>query len=220
MGIFGRIKHVVLAETNGWLDRIERPIDMVDQYLRSFNQELSKAQRALANQLFIEKRQAALVAETEAVIVKRARQAKLAVERGEDHIAKLALQEKILEEGKLAAYQAQYETIKNQTASLEEKIEQLRVKAEEFNHRRLLLASRANIAGSMKQLNQMAISFQTEPTSQGFARAEEQVLMMEAEVEALAHFTAPSKRTAPQYLDPRLKDDIELALAELKRPTV
>jgi phage shock protein A len=219
MGIFSRIKDVFLAETNGLLDKCEQPLNMVNQYLREFDQELSKGQKALANQLFIEKRQAALIAETEAEIKKRERQAKLAVEKGEDHIAKLALQEQIMQEKKQAAYLAQYESIKDQTKTLEEKIGQLLVQSEELNHRRLLLASRANVASSMKNINETVISFHTENVTKGFARVEEKVWMMEAEVDAMAHFSSPSKRSAPQYLDPNLKDDIQRALDELKQKT-
>ncbi|UJF32533.1 PspA/IM30 family protein [Paenibacillus hexagrammi] len=217
MGILSRIKNVILAETNEMLDKYEQSVHMVNHYLREFEQELAKGQKALANQLFIEKRQVAMIAEVEAVIEKRDRQAKLAVDQGEDHIARLALQEKLMQEKKLAAYTQQYEAIKEQTRTLEERIGQLLVQSEEFNHRRLLLASRINIASSMKQMSQAAVSFQTENVSKGFARAEEQVLRMEADIEAMAHFSSPVKRSAPQYVDPNLKDEIELALDELKQ---
>lgn len=217
MGILSRMKSVFLAETNGLLDKCEQPINMVNQYIREFDQELAKGQKALANQLFIEKKQAALIAETEAVIEKRARQAKLAVEKGEEHIAKLALQEKILLEKKLAAYRDQYQTIQAQTKALEDKINQLLAQYEELNHRRLILASRVNIASSIKNLSQAAVSFQTDNITKGFDRVEEKVLMMEAEVEAIAHFSSPTVRSAPQYLDPGLKDEIESAFQEMKQ---
>ncbi|MFB9328714.1 PspA/IM30 family protein [Paenibacillus aurantiacus] len=73
MGIFKRVKQLFLAETNGLLDKCEQPLHMVNQLLREFNQELAKGKELLANQLFIEKRQAALIAETEASIEKRNR---------------------------------------------------------------------------------------------------------------------------------------------------
>ncbi|MBP3961822.1 PspA/IM30 family protein [Paenibacillus lignilyticus] len=217
MGIFKRVKDLFLAETNGLLDKCEQPLKMVDQYIREFELELAKGQRALANQLYIEKRQAALIAETEAIIEKRDRQAKLAVKQDEEHIAKLALQEKLMHEKKLAAYSAQYATIQEQTKLLEERIGRLLVQSEEYNHRRLLLASRANVASSLKELNQNVVSFQTENVAKGFARAEDRILMIEAEMEAMAHFSSPVKRSAPQYLDPSLTADIDKELDELKQ---
>lgn len=217
MGIFKRVKSLFLAETNGLLDKYEQPINMVYQYLREFEQELAKGQHALANQLYIKKRQEALIAETETAIEKRERQAKLAAKQGDDHVAKLALQDKLLQAKKLSAYRTQYATIQEQTKTLEERISHLLVQYEEYNHRRLLLASRVNVASSLKEIGQSVVSFQTENIAKGFARVEEKVLMMEAELEAIAHFSAPAKRSAPQYLDPSLTADIEKELEELKQ---
>jgi phage shock protein A len=206
MGILRRVKELFLAETNGLIDKCEQPLNMVNQYMREFDQELAKGQKALANQLFIERRQAALIAETETQIEKRDRQSRLAVKQGEEQIAKLAIQEKLLEEKKLATYQSQYATIQEQTKVLEERIAQLLVQSEEFNHRRLVLASRAHVASSVK-----------ENVTKGFARAEEKIMLIEAELEAMQRFQSPVKRSAPQYLDPGLKDNIEKALEELKQ---
>ncbi|REE56305.1 phage shock protein A (PspA) family protein [Paenibacillus taihuensis] len=217
MGIFKRVKDVFLAETNGLIDKCEKPLNMVNQYMREFGVELEKGQRALAHQLFIEKRQALLIADAESAVDKRDRQARLAVAQGEDQIAKLALQEKLLQEKKLAVYREQYATIQEQTKVLEERIAQLLVQSEEYNHRRLLLESRVNVASSLKELNQSVVSFQTGSIVKGFARAEEKVLMIEAELEAINHFNAPAKRSAPQYLDPMLTPEIEASLETLKQ---
>ncbi|WP_042198875.1 PspA/IM30 family protein [Paenibacillus camerounensis] len=216
MGIFKRVKQFFLAETNGLLDKCEQPLNMVNQYIREFDQELARGQQALTNQLFIEKRQAALIAEAESAVQKRERQAKLAVERGEDHVAKLALQEKMMQEKKLTAYRLQYAAIQEQTKTLTEKIGQLLVQSEEYNHRRLLLASRVNVASSLKDIQQTVVAFQTENIAHGFARAEEKVLLIEAELEALNHFNSAAKSITPQYLDPNLAGEIEHALDELK----
>ncbi|MBO7743413.1 PspA/IM30 family protein [Paenibacillus sp. MWE-103] len=218
MGIFKRVKDVFLAETNELIDKCEKPLHMVNQYMREFGVELEKGQRALARQLFIEKRQAALIANAETAAEKRERQARLAVSRGEDQIAKLALQEKLLEERKLAVYREQYGAIQEQTKVLEERIAQLQAQSEEYQHRRLLLESRVNVASSLKELNQRAVAFRTDGIVRGFARAEERVLLIEAELEAMNRFSAPAKRSAPQYLDPTLTAEIESSLAALKQP--
>ncbi|MEH7299108.1 PspA/IM30 family protein [Neobacillus drentensis] len=89
-------------------------------------QEIVKGQKALARQIFVEKKQAALISETQAFEDKRNRQAKLAIERGEDGISKLAVQEKLVLEKQLHLYQEQAEAIKTQTQLLTEKIEQLK----------------------------------------------------------------------------------------------
>ncbi|MFB9328713.1 PspA/IM30 family protein [Paenibacillus aurantiacus] len=129
---------------------------------------------------------------------------------------KLALQEKLMQEKKLAAYQVQFETIQEQTKTLTEKIDQLLVQSEEYNHRRLLLTSRVNVAISLKDMNQTVITVQTANIAKGFARAEEQAFLIEAELEASTYFASTSKRSAPQFIDPNLSSEIDNALDELK----
>jgi phage shock protein A len=98
MGIFKRLKTIASADLNGVLDRMEDPIAMLNQYVREMEQDLAKGQDALSRQLFLKNKQQSLIWETETLIAKRAGQAKLAVERGEDSMAKLALQEKLTHE--------------------------------------------------------------------------------------------------------------------------
>src|SRR6478609_4703012 len=96
MGIFKRLKTITMAEINGLLDGIENPIAMLNEYSREMEEEIAKGQQALARQIFVEKKQEALISDTKALVDKRVRQAKLALEHGEEQMAKLAVQEKLL----------------------------------------------------------------------------------------------------------------------------
>jgi len=86
MGIFKRLKTITMAEINGLLDGIEDTIAMLNEYSREMEQEIAKGQNALARQIFVEKKQAALISETKSVVDKRTRQAKLALEQGDEAI--------------------------------------------------------------------------------------------------------------------------------------
>ncbi|MCQ6278610.1 PspA/IM30 family protein [Bacillus sp. EB600] len=184
MGIFKRLKTITKAELNGLLDGLEEPIAMLNEYSREMEQELAKGQQALARQIFVEKKQAALILDTQALVDKRTRQAKLAIDKGEEAMAKLAVQEKLIHEKQLKLYLEQYETLKGQTQSLTEKLNELRGKYHELQHRKILLASRANVAQCTKQIQKATVSFQTDTIARGVARAEERILMMEAQVQA------------------------------------
>ncbi|MEH7094949.1 PspA/IM30 family protein [Neobacillus vireti] len=184
MGIFKRLKTITMAEINGLLDGIEDPIAMLNEYSREMEQEIVKGQNALARQIFVEKKQAALIAETKSVVDKRTRQAKLALEQGDEAIAKLAVQEKINKENQLQLYVEQLESIKGQTQILVEKLDQLKETYNQMLQKKILLASRANVAQSMKQIQKVTVSFNTDDIARGVARAEEKILMMEAEVQA------------------------------------
>ncbi|MCE4050760.1 PspA/IM30 family protein [Bacillus sp. Au-Bac7] len=191
MGIFKRIKTIARADINSLLDSMENPIAMLNEYTREMEQELSKAQSALSRQIFVEKKQAALISQTKELVEKRVRQAKLALEKGDEGIAKLAVQEKINLETQLNLYEQQLITLKEQTNILKGKFNELQVTYNELQHKKILLASRANAAKSIKQIQKVTIDFNGETITKGITRAEERILFMEAEVQAGSYTSNP-----------------------------
>lgn len=216
MGIFKRIKTIAKADINGLLDGFENPIAMLNEYSREMEQEMAIAQKALARQIFVENKQAALILETRNLIEKRIRQAKLAIDQGEETIAKLAVQEKLIHEKQLSLYEQQYEAIKGQTQILKEKLDELQEIYKELQHKKLLLASRANVAQSIKQIQKATNSFQTDNIVRGVARMEEQILLMEAEVQAGGQFANPSVQHDAYYRNYVNEEDLNRELEKLK----
>lgn len=220
MGIFKRMKTITMAEINGLLDNIEDPIAMLNEYSREMEQEIVKGQKALARQIFVEKKQAALISETKTLVEKRARQAKLAIDQGDDNIAKLAVQEKLTSEKQLSLYQEQLEAIKAQTGSLVEKLDELKDTYNQLLHKKILLASRANVAQSMKQMQKATVSFRTDDIARGVARAEERILLMEAEVQAGNTFSAPLAQFDAAYNHFINDEELNAELEKLKNEKV
>lgn len=216
MGIFKRIKMITMAEINGLLDGLEDPIAMLNEYSREMEQEIAKGQKALASQIFVEKKQSALILETEGWVAKRVRQAKLAIERGEDDIAKLAVQEKLVHQKQLSLYKEQLEAINGQTQLLIEKLNQLKETYNEMQHKKILLASRANVAQSIKQIQKATFTFQTDNIARGVARAEERILLMEAEVQAGSQFSNPLAAHEAEYRDFVNDEELEKEIEKLK----
>lgn len=216
MGIFKRIKTMTKAQVNGVLDGMEDPIAMLNEYSRELEEEIVKAQKALSLQILVEKKQANLLLETEGLVTKRTRQAKLAIEQCEDTIAKIAVQEKLTNEKQLALYQQQYEAIKAQTEILIDKINELKESYNELQHKKILLASRANVAQSMKQIQQATATFQTDNIARGVARAEEQIMLMEAQVQAGSHFSNSLAQQDAAYQTYVNNEELERELEKLK----
>lgn len=216
MGILKRVRNIVLSDVHEALDKAEKPLSMLNQYIRDMEEQVEKAQHALAHQLYLEKKYETLVIETEAVVAKRARQAELAVSKNEDEIAKLALQEKILHEEKAKMYREQYEVTKQQTAVLYEQIDKLREKYQELQYKKLVLVSRAHAARAIKEGQTVLASFHTENAVKGFARVEEYVQKIEAEAAASSYFhqlTSPAKFAS---LDTQLQETVQRELEQLK----
>ncbi|MCM3033218.1 PspA/IM30 family protein [Niallia sp. MER 6] len=216
MGIFKRIKTMASADINGLLDNMEDPIAMLNEYTREMEQELGKAQAALSRQIFVENKQAALIGQTKELIEKRTHQAKLALEKGEEGIARLAVQEKINHEHQLSVYEQQLEAIKEQTIILKDKYNELQVTYNELQHKKILLASRANVAKSIKKIQQVSSSFNADNVVRGITRAEEKILFMEAEVQAGGITKAPLNSFAATSFTNVSDEEVSKELAKLK----
>ena len=212
MGIFSRVKNIVTSGANDLLDQVESPIRSLNHSIRDMEKELEKGQEALAGQIFLENKQNALILETEQLLTKRERQAKLAVDKGEDQVAKIAIQEKIVLEKRLSLYREQLATTQEHTAQLQAKLSQFHKTYEEMNHKRLLLVSRANVAQSVQDISYTLNFFSTQAIAKDFARAEDRVLFLEAKLEAGQRI----KTTTPYLLDVTVSDEVEEELKKLK----
>lgn len=71
------------------------------------------------------------------------------------------------------------------------KFNELQVTYNELQHKKILLASRANAAKSIKQIQKVTIDFNGETITKGITRAEERILFMEAEVQAGSYTSNP-----------------------------
>ncbi|GAA3316052.1 hypothetical protein GCM10020331_012240 [Ectobacillus funiculus] len=60
-----------MADIHGTLDKLESPINMLQQYIRETEEQIVKAQQALSQQLYLEKKYETLIAETEALAAKK-----------------------------------------------------------------------------------------------------------------------------------------------------
>ncbi|ENQ3107436.1 phage shock protein A (PspA) family protein [Bacillus sp. 491mf] len=216
MGIFKRIKNIVMADVHQTLDKLEIPVSMLKQYLRETEEQISKAQKALSHQFYLEKKYEALIVETDALVTKRTRQAELAVSREEDHMAQLALQDKIINEKKATLYREQYEITKQQTATLYEQIDKLQEKYQELQYKELVLVSRLNAAQAIKESNAALASFHTENATKGFARVESYVQKLEAEAAASNYFYQLKSPNQTESLNQGLQEEIKQELEKLK----
>ncbi|MGG0257651.1 PspA/IM30 family protein [Bacillus mycoides] len=216
MGILKRIKNIVVADVHQTLDKIEKPVSMLKQYLRETEQQITKAEKALSHQYYLEKKYEALISETDILITKRTRQAELAVSREEDHMAQLALQEKIVNEKRAELYRQQYEITKEQTATIYEQIDKLQKKYGELQYKELVLVSRLNAAQAIKESNRAIDSFHTESTAKGFARIESYVQKLEAETAASNYFYNLKSPNQQEVLDQNLQEEVQRELEKLK----
>ena len=180
MGIFKRVKHMATADLHNFLDKVENPVSMVKQYIRELEEQIGQAQQALAQQYFVEHKYEQQLYELSALAAKRAKQAELAVSRGEDGIAEVALEEKLNAQTRLAASKAQYDTLKAQSVVLLNQIKQMKEKYDELQLKKQHLFSRINAAQAIRATSTALTTFDADRLNYGLARIEEQVWRLES----------------------------------------
>ncbi|MFC0211532.1 PspA/IM30 family protein [Paenibacillus chartarius] len=216
MGIFSRVKSIALADIHDALDRMEDPVNMVKQYIREVQEQIDKVRTTLAGHLFTETQCEALVNRTEELVAKRTRQAELAVDRGEDAIAELAIQEKLVQVQKLEMYREQYEAVKAQTAALLEQLRELQATREALVQKHEALAARAEAARTIRDVNRVIHSFDAQKMNGALAGMEQQVWRWEAEAKASRAVNQLMGGSAVQERERKLRADVMEELAMLK----
>jgi phage shock protein A len=213
MGVFKRMKRIVTADLHDAVDKMENPISLLKQYIREVEEQLEKGKQAIAQQYAVEQKYSLLIASEQEMAGKRKRQAELAVSKGEEDIARLALQEKIVSERKLSVYIQQYEIIQEKTNELAGQLESLHRQYEELKLKKNELAARYQAATAIKNIQESTVSFKADQAISGFARMEEKVLEQESYIKAGHLLSANAYKPS---VSPHLADEVELELENLK----
>ncbi|GJM79063.1 hypothetical protein HMSSN139_15590 [Paenibacillus sp. HMSSN-139] len=173
MGIFGRMKDMAAADTHHLLDRMEDPVSMAKYYIRQLEDQIDHARQALRNQLAAEQHYDLLIAQTGQLIEKRTRQAGLAVDREQDEIAKLAIQEKLHHDKLRQTYLEQREVIRKQTAALKGEIGRLVELHQELGNKLTFLLARRNAMTALRATSAAVTAGDTGKIVRGFDRMEQ-----------------------------------------------
>lgn len=216
MAIFKRIKNILSADVHSFLDGAEISNNMLKLYTRELEDQILKAQEVLADQLFAERKTEAVITDIQSVIAKRARQADLAVDRNEEHMAELALSDRIVNEKKLLVYRDQLLTLQNQIIVLTEQVGKLKEARTELQYKQMILASRASAAAMIQETNEAIGTFQTDRILNEVARLEDKVWRSEAKAYASERVHTIVQGADKAYVDNELQNEVQIELQRLK----
>lgn len=153
--------------------------------------------------------QAALRAE------KREQQASIALKAGEEDIARIALQDKLLNEEQSMRYKELYEQAMNSTAELEQELAQLKAEYDEVLSKRQYYAARMESIRLRQRMNERAQGSGWRGAESAFRRLEDRVSDMELETMTLRELRRMTEETI-YHAGTALKSGLEQELARLK----
>lgn len=186
MGMLTRISNMFRSKVNGALDEIENPIELLDQKIRDMEDSLNKARLAAADVIGnlhnIEKK----INEKKIEIKDYEDKVKLAVSKGNDELAKKALEKKIEAEKELNSLSKTYnetrekaDTIKTRLRELEDEIQKTREYRDEAQ-------ARYQSAKATSKVNEILLDVETKTNKIKLEDIERKVSRVEARAEGLS----------------------------------
>lgn len=155
MGVFKRLSNMMKAKVNNTLDEMENPIELLDQKIRDMEESLNNAKvssaQILGNVHEIEKKMEKAKLESTDFDAKT----KLAVQKGNDELAKKALQKKLDADKQYESLSKSYEDASKKAQLIKEKLRDLEEEIEKTRAYRDEAAARYNNAEATKQVNEV-----------------------------------------------------------------
>lgn len=185
MGVFGRISNIFKAKVNDAIDNVEDPIQLLDQKIRDMDESLNKAKissaQVLGNVHVIEKQ----LADAERESKDYEDKVKLALSKGNEELAKKALQKKLDADKNYANLKSAYEVANQRAEALKKNLRNLQEEIENTRRYRDEAAARYNNAEAAKQVNEILAKVQTKSNQINIDNIERKIQKKESLAEGL-----------------------------------
>ncbi|MFD0618999.1 MULTISPECIES: PspA/IM30 family protein [Paenibacillus] len=199
MSIFKRLRDLTLSNVYALIEKAEDPVKLTDQYIRDMTEDLEDAEKAVAQQIAIEKKFKQQYEEQVALVKKREEQAHMAAQAQNIDLARRALEEKRSAEQKMNEFKIGYDQNKAAADNLRGKLEEMRKQLTEMKNKRETLIARYNAAKAQNEINKAMTGFGSDTAAAGLKRMEEKMLQMEAQAEASNEMASKDKSLDDEF---------------------
>ena len=217
MSIFNRISDILKANINDLLDRAEDPEKMVKQIIADMEEQVRDATEALGQAMASEKQPYAQLEKAKQNSREWEDKAKLAINAGNEELARKALTSKVEVDKNIQAFQASYDQIAAQTSELHSRVEVLRQKLEEARQRQNMLIARAKMADATE--NVATAMTETDPNSAlaKLEKMERKVEDKEARAEAFAEMSGETVFAKDEFAELETNQAVDAELQSLMK---
>src|SRR5262245_10025071 len=186
MAILDRVSTILRANINDLMDRAEDPEKMIKQLLQDMENQLIQVKTQVAASIADEQRLKERWQQNEQQATEWQRKAELAVQKGDDELAKAALARRNTFQQTAAGFKEQYESQAQQVEQLKDALDKLEGKIHEARTKKDLLIARARRAKAEQTIYDTMAKADTSGVTGGFERMEEKVRTQEARAKAIS----------------------------------
>uniref|UniRef100_A0A6V7QW51 Membrane-associated 30 kDa protein, chloroplastic n=1 Tax=Ananas comosus var. bracteatus TaxID=296719 RepID=A0A6V7QW51_ANACO len=207
MNLFDRLARVVKSYANAVISSFEDPEKILDQTVLEMNDDLTKMRQATAQVLASQKRLENKYKAAQQASDDWYRRAQLALEKGDEDLAREALKRRKSYADNASSLKAQLDQQKSVVDNLVSNTRLLESKIAEAKSKKDTLKARAQTAKTATKVSEMIGNVDTSSALSAFEKMEEKVLAMESQAEALNQLTTDDLEGKFAMLESSLVDD-------------
>jgi phage shock protein A len=214
MGILDRVSTLLRANINDMIDRAEDPEKVVKQLIIDMNNQLLQVKTQVAASIADEKLLYQRYQDNAEKATDWQQRAELAVEKGQDDMAREALSRRNSFQQTADGFKEQYDQQATQVESLKTALHQLEAKIQDASTKEELLIARARRAKAETNIRTTLSGLDNSSALASFSRIEEKVNQQEARAAALGELDADT--TEHRFALMEQESEVDKQLAALK----
>jgi phage shock protein A len=214
MGLLDRILRVIRANINSLLNQAEDPEKILEQTVTDMQEDLVQLRMAVAQAIATQKRTERQFSQAQSTAEEWYRRAQLALQKGDDHLAREALTRRKSYQETAEAMQEQLQQQGSVVEKLKENMRLLEGKISEAKTKKDLYIARARSAQASQKIQEMMGNVSTSGALSAFERMEDKVLRLEAQAEAMQELGTDDLEK--KFAELGEADDIDAELAAMK----
>jgi phage shock protein A len=185
MGVMSRISNIFRAKVNNAIDDMENPIELLDQKIRDMEESLNTAKlssaQILGNVHEVEKKMENAEKESKDYDSK----VRLAMSKGNEELAKKALEKKLEADKNYSSLKSSYEDARTKAEAIKTKLRDLEEEIEETRRYRDEASARFNNAEASGKVNEILANVDTKNNKINIDDIERKIQKKEAYAEGL-----------------------------------
>lgn len=215
MGIFDRLSRVFKSNINDMIDKAEDPEKMAKQLVEELQQNLLEVRTQVASAIATEKQLYQKYVQNQEESDKWQARAELAVDKGDDDLAREALQRKKTNQQTADGFKHQWEESKKSVALLKDNLAKLEGKISEIQTKKDLMIARSRRADAEKKIQQTLSKSGSTNALAAFDRLEAKVNDKEAQAAAYGELAGDNleDRFAKLSAGPAVDDELAMLKA-------
>ena len=215
MGLFTRFTDIINANINSMLDKAEDPEKMIKLIIQEMDETLVEVRATAAKYIAEKKTIQRQIETTEKTIAGWNNKAEVAVQKGRDDLAKLALTEKYKCAESLTQLVEEMATLDGFLLAVQDDSNRLQTKLVEAKRKQASYVLRQQSAEVRLKVRTQAVVHNIDDAIARFDRFEQKIDRVEAEVEA--YDLSQPKDLASEFKDLETEAHLEDELAQLKK---